>query len=701
MRNHTGAGGSAAAPNYRPDIDGLRALAVGSVLLFHAGVPGVPGGFTGVDIFFVISGYLITSLLFLELDATGRVDFVNFWARRTRRLLPSALLVIVIALIASRAVLSDLKNVFAVRDALFAATYSTNWQKLTAAVDYFDDESGAGLFLHYWSLAVEEQFYLFLTLVFAAAIGASWLFRLSARTCAGIVAGLLIASGLISFVVNLVVVAQAQPAAFFGTHARIWQLAIGAGVGLAERARFAPPGFLRQAAAWGGLAMMLSAIGLFSDQLTYPGCAALVPTVGAALFILSGINAAGRGHAEGVTPWPSIAASHWLPVGVGKLSYALYLWHWPVFMLYKAQVDHWTGLDRAAAIVVAAALAMASHITIENPIRFSRALSLRPIVSLMLALAFTAGLCGVSLKAQLSAPANRINLAGGPALTPESVRHDLPRTYADHCHADQKDVTYGRCVYGRTGSVHKVFLVGDSHAAHWFPALEAIADRRGLALFSRTKSACIGIDIPILNSKWKRAYTECEAWRSAVLDEIDRERPELVILASSSAHRPLLVAEGRSATSQEAADILAAGELRTIARIRRSDAKVVLMADLVWLPDDPIDCLVSHPTNAKACRWQVEQSLPELRFPWSRPDTGRSSSVQVVDLIPNVCPGGVCFAATRDAVVLRDWHHMTATYSATLADVLDAHLFDTPAPARVADMRAELRGSAGLQGAYR
>jgi peptidoglycan/LPS O-acetylase OafA/YrhL len=142
---------------YRPDVDGLRAVAVAGVMLFHLGVPQIGGGFFGVDVFFVISGYLITSLLFVEFAARGRIDFVNFWARRTRRILPSALLVIAVTLIAGSFVVSDLTLFYAARDAIYAALYIINWQQLAESLDYFDDRVGNGLFLHYWSLAIEKS----------------------------------------------------------------------------------------------------------------------------------------------------------------------------------------------------------------------------------------------------------------------------------------------------------------------------------------------------------------------------------------------------------------------------------------------------------------------------------------------------------------------------------------------------------------
>ena len=190
---------------YRPDVDGLRAVAVAGVIFFHAGFSHFSGGFAGVDIFFVISGYLITSLLFFELDRTGRIDFVNFWARRTRRILPSALLVIAATVAAAYILESNLRFFYAAQDAIYAALYVINWHQLAASLDYFNDDAGNGLFVHYWSLAVEEQFYLFLTVVFAVALGVWRAARNGVSWTVGQVAiFLLVIVGVFSFIANLV-----------------------------------------------------------------------------------------------------------------------------------------------------------------------------------------------------------------------------------------------------------------------------------------------------------------------------------------------------------------------------------------------------------------------------------------------------------------------------------------------------------------
>ena len=515
---------------YRPDLDGLRATAVAGVLLFHAGVPAVGGGFAGVDVFFVISGYLITSLLFLELDRTGRIDFIDFWARRTRRILPSALLVIVATVAGAYLFASKLHFSYAARDAIYAALYIINWHQLAASIDYFNEEGG-GLFLHYWSLAVEEQFYLFLTLVFALALG---LWRaVSGKvvwTGAQIAAALLAILGILSFIANVVLTPQDQPEAFFGTHARIWELCLGSGVALLERGGWSPRLPVRSALAWSGTAAIVLTFLVYDAQkIAYPGLYALLPTVGAAFFLAAGVN---RSGALSVPLRFSAAA---VPVAIGKLSYALYLWHWPVFELYQDYFKSWTWRDRAVALAVTVLLSTASHVLVENPVRLSKWLGARPRQSLGAALAATL-LVVVSAGYLEGRGGDRyIVLPSGAKFNPATIRDVRSRVVADNCHLSFKPVKYAKCVYANRESARRIFLFGDSHALQWFSALEPVAAKHGFALFPRTKSTCSVADVLVLNKKLGRAYRECDRWRARVLDEIER-----VKRSSSSARNPIM-----------------------------------------------------------------------------------------------------------------------------------------------------------------
>ncbi|MDV7143187.1 acyltransferase family protein [Tropicimonas sp. TH_r6] len=665
---------------YHPEIDGLRALAVTSVLVYHADVAGISGGFTGVDVFFVISGYLISGILFSELSRTGSIDFVNFWARRTRRLLPSAILVIVASILVARHVLSDLSMAYSGRDAIYAALYLINWQKLISAIDYFNDESGAGLFIHYWSLAVEEQFYIFLSLVFLFVMTASRRFNATHRQ-EKIAIWAIALLGLISFLINVVVANTTQPVAFFGTHARIWQLAAGAIVYFLVNFDLTMSARARHVAAWSGLALMVGAMVLLDSELNYPGIYAVAPTLGAALFILAGGKEDSTTD-QGRRPLPVKFFSFAAPVLVGKISYALYLWHWPVFYLYQAYFETWGAVDKVIAILITGCLSYLSFHLVENPVRRSLWLGARPMTSLTSAVAITIITCGALFMLQSHYTQGRIILASGAIYDPAKVRLDKGLIYEVGCHTAQKATTYEDCIFGDTDSSRKMFLVGDSHAAHWFPTMADYAATHGYALYSRTKSACIGIDVPTWNSLMKREYHECAEWRGAVHAEIERENADVVVLANSSSARVYMPETGEKASAEDSAALLAAAETRFVEQMLAHGTKVVLMSDMPWFPSDPLDCLIENPRANENCNSPQDESWLPLRSPWSPDVVDWDDQLLLVDFKDNVCSELECAVANDEMVMFRDRHHMTATYAATLsselASVLNGFL-ETPA----------------------
>jgi len=655
---------------YRPDIDGLRAAAVGGVLLFHADLSRISGGFAGVDVFFVISGYLITSLLFLELDRTGRIDFVNFWARRTRRILPSALLVIVATLVGAYFFASRLEFYYASRDATYAALYVINWQQLAASLDYFNEE-GSGLFLHYWSLAVEEQFYLFLTLVFALALG-SWRFisRKLSWTSAQLAAALLAILGVLSFIANIVIAPEAQPVAFFGTHARIWELCLGSGVALLERRGWTPGVAIRSALAWLGTAAIALTFLVYDPQeIAYPGIYAVLPTLGAAFFILAGINASG-----GWLPIPLRLGSAMIPVAIGKLSYALYLWHWPVFELYQDYFDSWTTLDRVIALGATVLLSIASHILVENPIRFGKGLGARPLQSLGAAVAATLLIVLSAGNLESRAGSKHIVLPSGAVFAPNKIKKDRARQYDDECHLELRSTKYASCIYAKRSSPRRLFLIGDSHALQWFAPVERFAKKHGLALYARTKSSCIVTSLQLRNKQLGRIYHECDQWRSQVLEEIERMRPEVVLIGSKSRYRPIRPGSSKQLTGKQRLAALAKAEREMLNRIAATGAQVVMIADIPELPDDPLDCLLENKDSTRLCKWPKKQVLPPNRFPWSFEHDKPPRGVHVLDLSDKLCWDGFCHAANDTHVIMRDRRHVTHSFAATLAPVLEQRL---------------------------
>ena len=357
---------------FRADVEGLRAVAVLLVVLYHAGVPGVTGGYVGVDVFFVLSGFLITGLLVRELRTTGTVSLRRFWARRVRRLLPVATLVLVVTTLASLVLLPPLDRGTVVGDARASALYVANgWFALTDA-DY-TSPSGRSPLLHLWSLSLEEQFYavwpVLLLGVAAAGHGQGRRWWLGTRRRTVLVVTVLTA---VSLALSAQLSSGLGPWAYYGLHTRAWELLVGAGLALAVPSVRRLPVRARAAAGWCGLGLVVGAALVLDDSTAFPGTAAGFPVLGTALLVVAGAS---------TTAGPSGWLSTPLPRYVGRLSYSWYLWHWPCLVLL-AGVGR-TGEDEPApaarvvllAVTVSLLLAVLTHHLVEQPVRHARGLT--------------------------------------------------------------------------------------------------------------------------------------------------------------------------------------------------------------------------------------------------------------------------------------------------------------------------------------
>ncbi|MDE9366671.1 acyltransferase family protein [Luteipulveratus sp. YIM 133132] len=381
---------------YRPDIEGLRAVAVGLVLLAHAGIPGLAGGFVGVDVFFVISGFLITGLLAREVSATGRVSLLRFWARRAKRLLPASATVLAVTVLLTWAFLPTLRWDEAGGDVVAAAAYVVNWHLASRSVDYLAEDSAPSVVQHYWSLSVEEQFYVLWPLLILAAVWAARRLRVPVRRALAVALTLIVVPSL-AWSMWLTSTSAAQ--AYFVTPTRLWELGVGGLVALSVGWWRSLTPMAGRALAWSGLAVVIGGAAVIDTSTAWPGYAALVPTLGAAAVIAGGCGGSGglggRGGLGGFGAGVVLA----LPPmqRVGAMSYSLYLWHWPVLLVAADQwgpLRWWQGLLAVAASVVPAWL---TYTLLEDPVRRWSLLSRVPRAALAVGAACTA----VSLAAGL------------------------------------------------------------------------------------------------------------------------------------------------------------------------------------------------------------------------------------------------------------------------------------------------------------
>ncbi|MBV8930245.1 MAG: acyltransferase, partial [Mycobacteriaceae bacterium] len=406
--------------DFRPDIEGLRAVAVLAVVLFHAGMPGLGGGFVGVDVFFVISGFLITGLLWREVTNTGGVGLARFYGARARRLLPAGTTVIVATAIASAALLPPMQAREVLGDGIASALYVGNYRFALHGTDYLAADTPPSPFQHYWSLGVEEQFYLLWP---ALIIGTAWLMRrrLRDRDSVAPYAVMLAVVAAASFAISLAWTHSLPPWAFFSLPSRAWELAVGGLIALSAAAWRRLPPLSALIVGWGGLALIVLSCLAFGEKTPYPGMAALLPVLGTALVI--GAGSAGPGLGAGrVLAVPAMRT-------IGRLSYSWYLWHWPVLLLGPALLGHPLGLaERLAAALVSLILAVLTLGLIENPGRFAAPLRASARLSLVLGGAVTAvAVCvGLVLLALCPVPVGHGAAAAAVTITTPSPSASAP-----------------------------------------------------------------------------------------------------------------------------------------------------------------------------------------------------------------------------------------------------------------------------------
>jgi len=673
---------------YRGDIDGLRAVSVLLVVAFHAGLPFVSGGFVGVDVFFVISGFLITGLLLDQLE-TGRLSLAGFYARRVRRLLPLSALVLVSTAIASALLIAPLDRPRVAGDIRSAALYFSNWHFASQATDYMAANVNTSPVLHYWSLSVEEQFYVAWPLLI---LGAAALSRLgrgrlpSPRVMIGIVLGGL---GIGSWVISVALTSSDGSLAYFATQSRAWELAAGAGLAMALPALQRLPRAPAAIAGWVGLVLIVGSALVFSRDTPFPGTAASYPVLGAVLVLGAGARIQGNGVARPLSG-PRVQY-------VGRISYAWYLWHWPFLVFLQARFGS-TGVagafGTATAVAASFVVAALTHRVLEDPVRRSRWLSARLGWTLVAGLALTA----VSVAAAFGlADAGDTDLAvnkpviaiknAAPVIlrmTPEQARELVPGIR--DCHATARMVKApADCTFGDPAGKVTIALVGDSHAEQWFPALLSLAVEKHWRLLSYTKDACAFMDVPIWHIALARPYLECTAWRANVAARLKAAgHIDAVVIARTAAYRGLTIGSNGqrlSYFSTAAVDAMwAAGAAKTFAGLEKITSHIVVLKDNPFAPTDIPACLSSAGTDVAQCAFPRSDGLYGASL-----DAGLVAAEQSVAL-PNVswldmtdqfCDPTMCPAVdSRGLIIYRNHDHLTVAEILALRDIFATKLAD-------------------------
>jgi peptidoglycan/LPS O-acetylase OafA/YrhL len=668
---------------FRPDIEGLRAVAVVVVLLYHAGVPAVGGGYVGVDVFFVISGFLITGLLVRELESTGTLSLGRFYSRRAKRLLPLTVVVLGVVAALSWIMLDPVRMEEVSLDIIAAGLYVINWLFARQAVDYF----GAGLetspVQHFWSLAIEEQFYLFWPILLLAV---AWWCRRSNRHLRPTLAAAFAVVAVSSFAYGAYVTQVQAGAAYFSTLARGWELALGGALALAPASLLNLPRWMAAALAWAGLAAICLAAYLLGDDTPFPGVAALLPTLGAAAIIAAGLATVSTGPARLLTLAP---VRH-----IGRISYAWYLWHWPPLIFAAAQ---WGELSVYQGLAVAAASyipAVVTHRFIERPFLESPTLSRLPSRALALGAACTAASVAMGMLLFFVTPSfqtkpegeaaglSELSEGDGPQKRADAVRPN-PREaeknrsamYDDGCHLEQPQTELPDapdCVYGDPSSDTTVVLFGDSHAMHWFPALHKLANERGWRLVGLSKSSCTPAEASIYNGSLRREYRECDEWRDKALERIVEEEPDLVVTSGITTYS--VMEDGERMGREDGTETLREGLVSTLEKLRDTGARVAVMEDIAHPDKDIPECVSRSLDNLREC------AIPKDRaYDFPKLNTQAAEEVdgaRAIDPEPVLCREETCPAVVGDVLVYRNGAHLTPAYARVLAPWLGERLPD-------------------------
>ena len=675
---------SATTAGVRPEIQALRALAVGLVVVYHLWPAAVPGGFIGVDVFFVISGFLITSMLLREIDREGRVRLAAFWARRARRLLPAALVTLLVCAVATVVLVPLFYREAFLTDIWASAAYVQNWHLAAVETDYFASEGAPSPVQHFWSLSAEEQFYVVWPVLPALALLAAR--GRSARARRWSIALAIGALTAASFGWSLLQTTADPVAAYYATPTRAWEFGVGGLLALAPAGRL--PLVLRGTLSWLGLAAIALAAFAYTDETRFPGAAALLPVVGALAVIRAG------------APQCAGAPSPLMRLGpvqrLGDISYSVYLWHWPLIILAPFALGGALTTDtRIGILMLTLLVAWLSKRFVEDPLRVAPLLLRRRAAWTLAGSACATGavfaVIGAALgqvEAQITA-AQRVTdrvLASRPEcfgaasrdparpcrnprvrlmVVPTPIEAAKRRNAPCELHVGLPSV----CEFGVPAkrAERTIALIGDSHASHWRAAVAVLAELNRWRGLSMTHSGCpLSKATKVLAQP---ALSQCLAWNRAVLRFL-RRHPEVktVFVSQVSGGKGFYPAGGRSAWESAVAGYAAAW--RTLPR---SVEDVFVIRDTPKAQAGTASCVQEalrkrRPAGA-ACALSRRGALDADPAAVAAARSG-AARVHGVDLTRFICDPGRCFPVVGGALVYKDEHHLTTVFAQSLGPYL-------------------------------
>ena len=669
----------------RPEIQALRAVAVAVVVVYHLWPNTIAGGFVGVDVFFVISGFLITAHLMREADRTGRINLPKFWAKRIRRLLPASLTVLAASAVGVFLLVPQMYWTQFFQEIAASAVYAQNWVLAASSIDYLAAENVASPVQHFWSLSVEEQFYLVWPILIGLVVLAAQRLSLRARRALVFAALALVAAA--SLYYSVTYTASNPGEAYFATTTRAWEFAAGGLLAVVGSAVKAPAG-VRTLVAYVGWAGIAYAVATYSGQTAFPGSAALLPVLATVAVIWAGDpdSALSPNRLLGTRPVQFL----------GGVSYSVYLWHWPLIVFATIVFVDVHDATKIAIVIASLGLAWLTTVLVENPARDWKGLVGRRPRWTLLAMVIAVALVAVPTAAaswltsqQASADTARAAVAVAsadecfgasvfavPAGACDDVEHetltplasfavdDEPEVYHNGCYSDLTTADLNTCVVGDAASDTSVALIGDSHAVSWYPAMKTIAEDNSWALSPFLKSSC-PMNAALKEDEEAEVERSCATWNDSLAETLaaQPEALDMVVLSHSAAG-------DNYGSDQDAIDGYRAAWEPLVER----GTEVVVIRDVPRMEEGTNRCIADTAGADAACdRPENEAVLDDLMVEAAEDQPG----VTVIDMNDFFCRDGSCTPVAGGVVGYRDSHHITATYSATLAPYLEQRLAES------------------------
>ncbi|WP_062305641.1 acyltransferase family protein [Demequina subtropica] len=681
---------------HRKDIQALRALAIGGVLINHLVGWRLPGGYIGVDVFFVISGFLITGIIARDITA-HRFSLASFWGRRVRRLMPASFLVVLATAVATALVVPHAMWRQFSEEAIAATLYVENWQLAAAGSDYFSEDLSASPARHFWSLSVEEQYYIAIPVLMVLL----WLLvRRRARRFAVAAPTVLVVAFVASFAWALHGLADAQTDTFYPTTMRVWEFALGGVVALLPAllaslgVRIRVPDMVRAPLVWASWLAIIGAMVMFTAGTAHPGYPTLVPTVATALILGLGSTA---------LRWDAVRIAGTRPIQwLGDVSYSLYLWHWPIIIISGyAFPDAPHRLLVAGQLAASLACAAISYRFVEQrylaPSRdrlFTgrRTLAILLIGTLAVLSLPVATIARADREAEANAEAVQLAVSHGddclgaaavtrgpecagvepaallPALGDTGAGgEEIDRWIGDQdCFYAYKEEGFSTChATGGTGQGPRVFVVGDSHANQLKPIVHSLAQEYDWDVSMSFRASC-AYTFAQRTTFGPLTTRLCTEWQHAAADEIRTGDYDLIITSGLSG----VEWELAGADNQHDAGVAGLTEAWQVAV--DSGARVLAFTDLPHPVEDVQKCAAIHGLEgAERCAHDRSEALPF--DPQADAAAGFSpGEVTVLDLTDTYCSDDTCSPVVGGVLVYRDQSHMTPLWATTLTpEVID------------------------------